>query len=107
MENKLQHVIDTLSCFRNPILQEQAEILKQIKQQQKGLNSIIMYYAEKHSVSIADILNGPRTSTLVLVRAEIAKEAKRRGFGPVEIGRALDKDHSTVIHYLEDYQAPI
>jgi len=110
MKETLQDIIETLRCFDNPIMEKQAGRLVEVRDylynNTTGINGTISYYAEKHQVPIADILNGPRTNKLVLVRAEIAKEAKERGFGPSEIGRAINKDHSTIIHYLEDYHPP-
>jgi hypothetical protein len=53
-----------------------------------------------YSISKADLLGMCRDSDLVVARKSVARSLKAAGFGVCHIGRILNRDRSTIEHYL-------
>lgn len=62
--------------------------------------SYVCSRAREYDVDPTELLGTRKTAHLVRLRADIAKELRRRGFSLPEIGRALNRHHSTVINLL-------
>jgi chromosomal replication initiation ATPase DnaA len=62
------------------------------------LDTIIDLVARRHGLTI-DLLRGQsRSAPLVRVRQFAMSEARDAGYSLPEIGRALNRDHTTVLH---------
>jgi len=57
--------------------------------------------AEDFGVSWEQLLGHARPSWLVAIRRAIARELRRKEFSYSEIGRALNRDHSTIMYLLD------
>lgn len=67
----------------------------------KELTSLLDKICYSYGVSVMDVRSMSRKERLVDVRRVFSIIAKSRGYGPTEVGRFLNIDHSSVIHYLE------
>jgi chromosomal replication initiation ATPase DnaA len=65
------------------------------------LAGIIVYRALLAGVGLRTLRSGDRRWDLVRVRQRIAFEAREGGFSLWQIGRALNRDHSTIRHSIE------
>jgi chromosomal replication initiation ATPase DnaA len=62
------------------------------------IDAIIDLVARRHGMSI-DVLRGKsRSAPLVRIRQLAMSEARDAGYSLPEIGRALNRDHTTVLH---------
>lgn len=61
---------------------------------------VIEEVAAKHGVSLFDLMRRCRLNKVVHARAEIAKRLDAQRFTVSEIGRLLNKDHTTIVYYL-------
>ena len=64
------------------------------------LNGIVLQVCEETNTSLQEIKYGGRHQGLVEVRVKIAKMAREAGFSLPEIGRAMNKHHTSVLHLL-------
>jgi chromosomal replication initiation ATPase DnaA len=69
---------------------------------QHRIHQHINEYCLHHPINKKELIGRSRKAEYVQARHEIAQILKDNGYGPSEIGRALHRDHSTIIHYLED-----
>ena len=64
-----------------------------------SIHDCIAHVAEKHGLTVADIKQKCRVSKLVRARHEAMYEARKRtGKSFPILGRAFDRDHSTIMH---------
>ena len=56
--------------------------------------------AQEHGYSVEDILGKSRLKHLVAVRRLCIVMLRKRGYSTTEIGRLMDRDHSTIVHAL-------
>jgi chromosomal replication initiation ATPase DnaA len=56
--------------------------------------------AEDHGYTLNDILGHCRTKPLVAVRLECIKTFRDRGLSTPQIGRIMNRDHTTIVHAL-------
>lgn len=61
---------------------------------------LIMQIAEKHDVTIDQILSHRRDRKYVTPRIEIAKALRKQGLSLPAIGKIMNRDHTSIIHYL-------
>ena len=61
---------------------------------------IILDFAERHGVAVADLAGRCRKKKVFRVRMEIAKALDACGYSSLQIGRFLNHDHTTIIYYL-------
>lgn len=64
------------------------------------LAQLVVETSHRHNISVKTLRSDSRLRHLFECRAEIACEARKRGYGTPTIGRALNRDHSTVFHAL-------
>ena len=55
-------------------------------------------------IPVPDIIGHKRTKEFVRVRQAVMWEARRQGYSLPQIGRALNRDHTTVIHGLRQVE---
>ena len=67
----------------------------------RSLASLVCTVAERHGITMAAMRGDSRAHRFVVARRELAQEATAAGFGSPTIGRALNRDHSTVLHHLK------
>ena len=56
--------------------------------------------AQEHGYTVEDILGPSRLKRLVAVRRLCILMIRDRGFSTTEIGRIMNRDHSTIVHAL-------
>ena len=56
--------------------------------------------AQEHGYTVEDILGPSRLKRLVAVRRLCILMFRDRGFSTTEIGRIMNRDHSTIVHAL-------
>jgi len=71
-----------------------------ITPRQKNLNDIAEI-AEEHGYTIHDILGPSRLMHLVSVRRKCMVMLREKGYSTTEIGRIMNRDHTTVVHSLK------
>ena len=69
------------------------------------IRSVIQRVAESTGVPMEDILSTNRQPSIVRARDSVAQELRARGLSLKEIGRALGRDHKTVLHALRKERA--
>jgi len=62
--------------------------------------AIIREVAATCAVAPANIFTRCRTRAAVHARIEIAKRLRARGYSTPQIGRVLNRDHTTIVYYL-------
>jgi hypothetical protein len=60
------------------------------------LAELLERVAHEHKMSVEAMLEKDRTAGMVAARADFAMRARRAGYSLPRIGRALQRDHSTV-----------
>ena len=60
----------------------------------------IEHLAEGYGYTVADILGPKRHRHLVSVRRLCALMLRDKGYSTTEIGRIMNRDHSTIVHAL-------
>lgn len=73
-----------------------------------GPRRMVQIAASNYGVSVDEIKGPRRTKHLAEIRWRIAAAARAAGYNHTQIGRALNRDHTTVIHglkRLEEMQA--
>jgi len=71
-----------------------------ITPRQKNLNDVADI-AEEHGYTIYDILGPSRVMALVNVRRKCMVMLREKGYSTTEIGRIMNRDHTTVVHSLK------
>jgi chromosomal replication initiation ATPase DnaA len=66
---------------------------------EKNLNDI-EHLAEGYGYTVADILGPKRHRHLVFVRNLCVFMLRNKGYSTTEIGRIMNRDHSTIVHAL-------
>lgn len=67
----------------------------------RPLASLKIDIAHEHNITI-DALCGPaRSKRLVIARRDFCVRARKMGASTTQIGEALKRDHSTVVHHLK------
>lgn len=61
------------------------------------MQSLIEAVAENHSVSVGALKGSSRVQHLVDARFEVIRHARTKGFSMPAIGRALNRDHTTIL----------
>lgn len=59
--------------------------------------------AAEHHVNIGEVLGSSRTRPAVLARWDVMRRLRNDGFSTPQIGRWLDRDHSTVVYGLRNH----
>jgi len=59
--------------------------------------------AEQYDYTLADILGKAKQRTLVKVRRKCVVMLRGKGYSTTEIGRIMQRDHSTIVHALNMY----
>ena len=67
----------------------------------EGLADLLCRYSATRYVSIRKLRGSAREAYLVEARREFAALASEHGFSASAIGRALDRDHTTILHHLK------
>lgn len=62
------------------------------------LARFVVEVADNSGLQVSELRSESRSGRMVKIRAHIAKEARRNGYSLETIGRALNRDHTTVIH---------
>jgi chromosomal replication initiation ATPase DnaA len=57
--------------------------------------------AYKYGYTAEDILGKSRYKRLVMVRRECVGMLRAKGYSTTEIGRIMDRNHSTIVHSLQ------
>ena len=65
------------------------------------LNSIVTQVCNEANARPDDVRNGGNRKELVDLRAEIARRARLAGFSFPQIGRAMNRHHTSVMHLLK------
>lgn len=60
----------------------------------------IQHLAEGYGYTVADILGPKRRRHLVSVRRLCILMLREKGYSTTEIGRVMNRDHSTIVHAL-------
>lgn len=60
--------------------------------------------ASRHGFTADDILGPSRTAKLVRARQDCVTMFRDRGHSTTEIGRIINRDHSTIVHTLQRIQ---
>lgn len=63
------------------------------------LAEYVVAIAEIRGLQISELRSDSRLARLVEVRASIARRASENGYSFSAIGRALNRDHTTIIHH--------
>lgn len=71
-----------------------------ITPRQKNLNDIAEI-AEAHCLTVEDILGPSRFKYLVNVRRKCIYMLRDKGYSTTEIGRIMNRDHSTIVNSLQ------
>lgn len=66
------------------------------------LAGLVAYRAMCAGVGLRTLRSADKRRELVAIRRRIAREAKGCGFSLWQIGRALNRDHSTILFHLKD-----
>lgn len=61
----------------------------------------IQAIASRHRLTIEDVLGRERWGTFVKARHECIAMFRTRGMTTTEIGRVMQRDHSTIVHALQ------
>ena len=61
---------------------------------------------KNHCVSLADVFSRKRTKAVVAARVSIIRALHAKGLSSVEIGKLLDRDHSTILSHLKGRNEP-
>lgn len=61
--------------------------------------------AQEHGYTVEDILGPSRLKRLVAVRRLCILMFRDRGFSTIEIGRAMNRCHTTILHALNKVQS--
>lgn len=61
---------------------------------------ILDRYAARARITRADILGRSRTKKIAQARGEVMNELRDLGYSLPVIGDALDRDHTTVLHWI-------
>lgn len=57
--------------------------------------------AKEHGYTVEDVLGKSRLRALVTVRRKCAVMLRAKGYSTTEIGRIMNRDHSTICHALQ------
>jgi chromosomal replication initiation ATPase DnaA len=60
--------------------------------------------AELYDFTLLDILGKSKTKALVAVRRKCVVMLREKGYSTTEIGRIMQRDHSTICHALQKYE---
>ena len=61
--------------------------------------------AELHGYTVEDILGKSKVRPLVEVRRKCVVRLRKKGYSTTEIGRIMQRDHSTIVHSLQKMAA--
>ena len=64
----------------------------------RDLAELVVSYADDERLAVSTLRSASRRSRLVKARQHVAAEARRRGYTFWQIARALNRDHSTIVH---------
>lgn len=70
---------------------------------QGELDEVMLAAQQFYDVTRQEIISKRREERLLLARKNVASVLKMRGYGYAAIGRAMDRDHTSIIHML-DYE---
>ena len=57
--------------------------------------------AQEHDYTFEDIVGHCKTKHLVTVRRQCVVMLREKGYSTTEIGRIMNRDHSTIVHALQ------
>lgn len=77
----------------------EAERLSSFASVPAELAELVVGSAIRADVPLRLLRSGSRARRLIHVRRSIIREARSRGFACWAIGRALNRDHSTILHH--------
>jgi chromosomal replication initiator protein len=61
--------------------------------------------AQEHKFTVDDILGTSKFKPLVKVRRKCVVMLREKGYSTTEIGRIMNRDHSTIVHSLQKSRA--
>ena len=68
------------------------------------LAAIVAYRAFRSGLSLRTLRSADKRAELVRVRQQAAWEARKSGYSLWQIGRALNRDHSTIRYSIQRYE---
>jgi len=60
--------------------------------------------AERHGLKLPDILGNEKTKKVATARQEVMFELRDRGWSYAQIGQAMARDHSTILHGVKAHE---
>ena len=86
--------------------EEEIELVDKLGMTPKQANLIeIEAIAKKYGFTAEDILGKKRYKMLVKVRRKCVVMLREKGYSTTEIGRIMQRDHSTIVHSLQKSKA--
>jgi chromosomal replication initiation ATPase DnaA len=70
----------------------------------KSINEIVTHICFKLKIDIKDFTSSNRKDILVYSRIIFANLCKKNGFTHVQIGNFINRDHSTITHYIKEFE---
>lgn len=64
-----------------------------------GLAELVVIWADKQGRTLRQLRGECRDGDLVWIRKMVSREARRRKFSFHQIGRALNRDHTTIVSH--------
>lgn len=100
---KIKNAYQSLQCFRNPLIKELADDLKDAYHDlfNEGVDEIIHDVLQGTAVTRKELLSKRRKYIIVQKRKEVAIIASQHGYTRKQVGEALNRDPSTITHYLK------
>lgn len=95
-QERLERRVRALEAALSGVEHEREERVR--KHDAAPVMAIVMEVADEYGVSIADILSSNRSTYFAVPRHEVMRRAIDAGLSTTRIGRALGRDHTTVIH---------
>lgn len=87
-------------CSRYSVTTQFESIAYTWNMHNESLSHIARSICDDYDISLLNLQDPSRTANLVSARSAVAKAARKAGHTLMEIGDFLNRDHSTVAHYL-------
>jgi chromosomal replication initiation ATPase DnaA len=96
----------TMDISQNGVMQK-IKILKVVKYKEKKkptipLSDFAYKFGKKNAIDIDSIKKKVRTTEIVRKRNKFIRDAFENGYSLSEIGRFLNRDHSTILHAIKN-----
>lgn len=66
------------------------------------MDKVLRFYCGKYNVYKDVLLSKRRDKVLVDIRQKIAKDLREKGYSYSDIGRILNRDHSSIMHLIKE-----